>query len=140
VSRGRKVERHACTLIRTCSKGEMESSCASALPVRELENIEAFHPLAAPEIARKRETNTPCPKGIAKSMGARETNMPKERSAAVRRDGEPLTSAAKKRRQKERLPTDTRRLQESNPLHLQERELDPCHYRPRTKDASCETW
>ncbi len=53
-----------CTLIRTCSKGEMESSCASALPVRELENIEAareretnaFHPLAAPEIARNRET------------------------------------------------------------------------------------
>ncbi len=73
-------------------------------------------------------------------MGAQETNVPKERSAAVRRDGEPLTSAAKKRRQKERLPTDTRRLQGSNPLHLQERELDLCHYWPRTKDTSCETW
>ncbi len=33
--------------------------------------------------------------------GARETTVPEERSAAVRRDGEPLTSAAKRRRQTE---------------------------------------
>jgi hypothetical protein len=37
----------------------------------------------------------------AESMGARETTVPEERSAAVRRDGEPLTSAAKRRRQTE---------------------------------------
>jgi hypothetical protein len=37
----------------------------------------------------------------AESMGARETNVPEDRSAAVRRDGEPLTSAAKRRRQTE---------------------------------------
>jgi hypothetical protein len=87
----------------------MESSCASALPVRDLENIEAARkretnasdPLAALEVAGRRETNAPCPKGTAKSMGTWETNVPKERSAAVRRDGESLTSAAKKRRQKE---------------------------------------
>jgi hypothetical protein len=35
----------------------------------------------------------------AKSAGAWETTVPEERSAAVRRDGEPLTSAAKRRRQ-----------------------------------------
>ncbi len=37
----------------------------------------------------------------AESMGARETNVPEERSTALRRDGEPLTSAAKRRRQTE---------------------------------------
>jgi hypothetical protein len=37
----------------------------------------------------------------AESAGARETTVPEERSAAVRRDGEPLTSAAKRRRQTE---------------------------------------
>ena len=37
----------------------------------------------------------------AESTGAQETNVPEERSAAVRRDGEPLTSAAMERRQEE---------------------------------------
>ncbi len=37
----------------------------------------------------------------AESMGARETNVPEERSAAMRRDGEPLANAAKRRRQRE---------------------------------------
>ncbi len=102
MSRGRKEKRHACNVIGTCSNGEMESSCASALPVREPENIEAAmrretnasDPLAAPEAAGRR-------KGTAKSTGAQETNVPEERSAAVRTDGEPLASGAKKRRQKE---------------------------------------
>ena len=109
MSRGRKEERHACNVIVTCSNGEMESSCASALPVREPENIKAARrqetnasdPLAVPEAAERWETKGPCPKGTAKSTGARETNVPEERPAAVRRDGEPLTSVAKKRRQKE---------------------------------------
>jgi hypothetical protein len=35
------------------------------------------------------------------STGVRETTVPEERSAAVRRDGEPLTSEAKRRRQTE---------------------------------------
>ena len=37
----------------------------------------------------------------AESTGARETTVPEERSAAVRRDGEPLTNMAKRRRQAE---------------------------------------
>ncbi len=112
MSRGRKEERHACNVIGTCSNGAMESSCASALLLRELENMEAAREtreretnasnlLAAPEAAGRRETNAPCLKETAKSTGARETNVPEERSAAIRRDGEPLTSTAKKRRQKE---------------------------------------
>ncbi len=103
------MKRHTCNVIGTCSKGEMESSCASALPAREPENIKAAReretnasePLAVPEVAGERETNALCPMETTESMGARETNVPQERSAAVRRDGEPLASAAKKRRQKE---------------------------------------
>ncbi len=41
------------------------------------------------------------PMETAESMGARETNEPEERSAAVRRDGKPIANAAKRRRQKE---------------------------------------
>jgi hypothetical protein len=37
----------------------------------------------------------------AESTGARESNVPEERTAALRRDGEPLTSVAKRRRQTE---------------------------------------
>jgi hypothetical protein len=86
VSIGRK-ERHACNVIGTCSNREMESSCAGALPAREPENIEAagnakeretnaFDPLAAPEVTGRWETNAPCLKETAKSMGAQETNEP----------------------------------------------------------------
>ncbi len=102
------MKRHACYVIGTCSKGEMECSCADAPPARKPEDIgaargretNASEPLAAPEAAGRRETKEPCPMEIAKSMGARETNVPEERSAAVRRDGEPLASAAKRRRRK----------------------------------------
>ncbi len=105
MSRGRKVKRHASNVIGMCSKGEMENSCASALPAREPENIEATReretnasgPLAVPEVAGEQETNTPCSMETSEGMGARETNVPQERFAAVRRDGEPLASAAKKR-------------------------------------------
>jgi hypothetical protein len=43
---------------------EMESSCASTPPARELENIKTAGK------ARERETNLPCPREIAKSIGA----------------------------------------------------------------------
>ena len=57
--------------------------------------------LAAPEASGRRETKELCPMDTAESTGARETTVPEERSAAVRRDGEPLTSMAKRRRQTE---------------------------------------
>jgi hypothetical protein len=73
----------------------------------------ASGPLTAPEAAGRRETKEPCSVEIAKGMGAPETNVLEERSAAVRRDGEPLANAAKRRRQKE---ADNRRLRGSSPL------------------------
>ena len=57
--------------------------------------------LTAPEASERRETKELCPMDTAESTGARETTVPEERSAAVRRDGEPLTSMAKRRRQTE---------------------------------------
>ncbi len=112
MSRGRK-ERHACSVMGARQYREMESSCASTPPAREPENIKAAgkareretnasNPLTAPEVRKGRETNVPCPREMAKSMGAWETNMPERRTATIhRRDGEPLTSAAKERRQRE---------------------------------------
>ena len=98
-------------MIGTQQYREMESSCASAPPAREPENIEAAgkareqdtnasDPLTVPKARKGRETNVPCPR-VTESMGARETNVPEERSAALRRDGEPLTNVAKRRRQTE---------------------------------------
>jgi hypothetical protein len=90
---------------------EMESSCASAPPAREPENIEAAgkareretnasDPLAVPKAREGRETNVPCPRET-ENMGAREINVPEKETAAVRRDDEPLASAAMKRQQEE---------------------------------------
>jgi hypothetical protein len=47
------------------------------------------------------ETNAPCPRETAMSMGEWETNMLERETAAVRRDSEPLTSAVQERRQEE---------------------------------------
>ncbi len=91
---------------------ETESNCASEPPAREPENVKAggkareretnaSDPLTAPEARKGRETNVPCPRETAKSMGAWETNKPERRTAPVRRDGELLTSAAKERWQRE---------------------------------------
>ena len=43
--------------------------------------------LTAPEASERRETNELCPMDTAESTGARETTVPEERSAAVRREG-----------------------------------------------------
>jgi hypothetical protein len=64
----------------------------------------------------------------AESTGAWETTVPEERTAAVRRDGEPLTSAAKRRRQTE-TEVDTERPQtnarERPPSPVREDEEEP---------------
>ncbi len=57
--------------------------------------------LTAPEARKGRETNAPCPRETAQSMGAWEINMPERETAAVRRDGELLTSEVPERWQKE---------------------------------------
>jgi hypothetical protein len=141
VSRGRKVQRHACSVIGTQQYREMESSCASAPPARGSENIEAAgrareretnasDPLTVPKARKGRETNVPCPRET-ESMGAREINVPEKETAAVRRDGEPLASAAMKRWQ-EGAAAD-RHQAAGGEL------LDPCHCWPRTQGARCET-
>ncbi len=92
----------------------MESSCASAPPAREPENIEAAGKakeretnasdlFEAPQAVEERETNAPCQKETAENMGTRETNVSekKKETAAARRDGEPLTSAAQEWQQEE---------------------------------------
>ncbi len=99
-------------MIGTRQYRKLESSCAGALPAREPENIEAAgkameretnssDPLTAPKATKGQETNAPCPREMAKSMGARATNVPEKETATVRRDGEPLTSAAQERQQGE---------------------------------------
>ncbi len=90
----------------------MECSDTSVSPTREAGRIpvageageretNASNRLTVPEAPERRETKELCPMDTAESTGARETTVPEERSAAVRRDGEPLTSEAKRRRQTE---------------------------------------
>jgi hypothetical protein len=90
----------------------MEDSSMNASPTKGVERVvaakkareretNASGQLTAPEAAGRRETKEPCPMETAKSMGAREINVPEKETAAVRRDGEPLAGAAMKRRQEE---------------------------------------
>jgi hypothetical protein len=107
---GRKA-RHTC-VIETQQYRRMESSSASAPPAREPETIEAagrvaeqetkaLDPLRAPKVRGERETNAPGPRVKSMRKGAWETNMPERETAAIRRDGEPLTSAVQERRLEE---------------------------------------
>ena len=117
----------------------MDSSDASVSPTGEVGNIavvggageqetNASSQLAAPEATGRQETKEPCPMDTAESTGARETTVPEERSAAVRRDGEPLTSVAKRRWQTE-AETDAERPQtdagERPPSPVREDEEEP---------------
>ncbi len=74
--------------------------------------------LTVPEAAGRRETKEPCPMETAESRGARETNVPEERYAALRRDREPLTSAAKRRRQTETGAEEQQAMRGSGLPHL----------------------
>ena len=80
-----------------------EAEPAKQVAAREAREREtsASGQLTAPEAAGRRETKEPCPMETAESTGARDINVPEKETAAVRRDGEPLTNAAKRRRQTE---------------------------------------
>jgi hypothetical protein len=95
-------------LIGTRQYRRMESSCASTPPAREPENIEAA------KKARERETNAPCWKKTAENTWTRETNMSERKTAATRRDGEPLTSAAQEQRQEETVAAEHQAAGESS--------------------------
>ncbi len=141
MSRGRKVKRHACHVIGTCRKEGMERSCADTPPARGPEDIQAAReretkasePLAAQGAAWRRETKEPCPMETVKSMGARETNVPEERSASVRRDREPLANEAKRRRQKEAATDEHQVAAGSGHLHLWERSREMHHHLVQTQ-------
>jgi hypothetical protein len=128
---------------------EMESSCASALPAREPENVEAAgkareretnasDPLTVPKVRQGRETNVPCPRETD-SRGAWEINVPEKETAAVRRDKEPLACAAMERRQKEAAADRHQAAAGERPPSSAREGIGPCHCRPRTQDARCET-
>ncbi len=58
-----------------------------ALQSRAERETNASSRFAAPEASERRKTKELCPMDTAESTGARETTVPEERSAAVRRDG-----------------------------------------------------
>ena len=80
-----------------------EAEPAKQVAAREAREREtsASGQLTAPEAAGRRETKEPCPMETAESTGAQDINVPGKETATVRRDGEPLTNAAKRRRQTE---------------------------------------
>jgi hypothetical protein len=110
VSLGRKVQRHACSVIGTRQYRRMESSSASASLAKgsgcveaagkaEERETNASNLFKAPQAAEERETNAPCRRETAENRGTRETNVSEEETAVARRDGKPLTSAGQERRQ-----------------------------------------
>ncbi len=88
----------------------MESNSANVPPTKGSPGVEAARKTGeretnapsqfkAPQAAEERETNAPCPRETTKNTGTRETNVSEEDTAAVRRDGGPLTIAGQQLRQ-----------------------------------------
>ena len=89
MSRGRKEQRHACSVIGTQQYGRMEDSSMNASPANGTEHIVAADKtreretnaperLTVPEAAGRRETKEPCPMETAESTGARDINVPEK--------------------------------------------------------------
>jgi hypothetical protein len=92
VSRGRKEQRHACSVIGTQQYKR---------PIGQVGERETNAPnlFKAPQAAEERETNTPCQGETAENTGTRETNVSEKDTAAVRRDGRPPAIAEQQQRQ-----------------------------------------
>jgi hypothetical protein len=112
VFRGRKVQVTRLQRDRDAAVQKEEDSSMNASPTKGVERVvaakeareretNASGQLTAPKAAGRRETKEPCPMETAESTGARDINVPKKETAAMRRDGEPLTNAARRRRQTE---------------------------------------
>jgi len=87
----------------TPARGEpVETEVERVVAAREAREREtsASGQLTAPEAAGRRETKEPCPMETAESTG-HGTSTCRRRRLPPRRDGEPLTNAAKRRRQTE---------------------------------------
>jgi hypothetical protein len=110
VSRGRKEQRHACSVIGTQQYRRMESNNAIAPSANGSMGVEAAgkagewetnasNLFKAPQAAEERETNAPCQGGTAENTGTRETNVSEKDTAAARGDGKPPTIAEQPQRQ-----------------------------------------
>jgi hypothetical protein len=109
VSRGRKVQRHDCSVTGMQQHGKVENSSMNSLPTKGSESIgatgktgeretNASNSFKAPQAAEERETNAHCRRETADDLGTRETNVSEDETAASRRDGKPPTSADQERR------------------------------------------
>jgi hypothetical protein len=109
VSRGRKEQRHACSVIGTQQYRRMESNSANAPSANGSTGVEAAgktgeretnapNLFEAPQAAEERETNAPCQGETAKNTGTRETNVLEKDTAAARIDGRPPVIAEQQRR------------------------------------------
>jgi hypothetical protein len=78
------------------SKGSADVEAAGKPRERETNTPSLFK---APRTAEEREANAPCLRETAENTGTRETNVSEKESAAVRRDGDPLTIAGQQLRQ-----------------------------------------
>jgi hypothetical protein len=86
VSRGRKKQRHACSVTGTQQYRRMESNSVNAPSANGLTGVEAAgkageretnapNLFKAPQAAEERETNAPCQRETAENTGTRETNV-----------------------------------------------------------------
>ena len=73
-------------------KGEEPKDIVAARESRERET-NAPNQFRAPRAVEERETNVTCQGKTAENTGARDINVPEKETAAVRRDGGPLTIA-----------------------------------------------
>ncbi len=111
MSRGRKEQRHACSVIGTQQYRRMESNSANAPSANGSMGVEAAgkageretnapNLFKAPQAAEERETNAPCQGETAENTGTRETNVSEKDTAAARRDGSLPAIAEQQRRQR----------------------------------------
>ncbi len=100
MSRGRKEQRHACSVIGMQQYRRMESNSANAPSANGSTGVKAAgktgeretnapNLFKAPQAAEERETKAPCQGAIAENTGTRETNVSKKDTVAARRDGSP---------------------------------------------------
>ncbi len=110
MSRGRKVQRHACSVTGTQQYRRMESNSANVSSTNGSTGVEAAgkageretnasNLFKAPQAAEERETKAPCPRETAENAGTRETNVSEKDTAAASRDGDPPAIAEQQRRQ-----------------------------------------
>ncbi len=110
MSRGRKVQRHACSVTGTQQYRRMESNSANAPSANGSTGVEAAgkagerktnapNLFKAPQAAEERETNVPCQRETAENTGTRETNVSEKDTAVARRNGDAPAIAEQQRRQ-----------------------------------------